>query len=183
MYEKYDFGVFQRTADYLREWQHMLLDLGVEPSIHPCVNEDGVLFVEDIGTDVSGILGLNYGLSFGDDLFRTVSVNDRQFLEVSGPKFSRLEVASRYIVMYAVDLVRVRLGLMSVKGSLNALGVDGRVTVDESLRQLTLNSDFAVYSFTDLHAAASISHIMCMNDAELDTLLAAGLAEAIRASK
>ncbi|MFD3508203.1 hypothetical protein [Nocardia sp. NPDC058666] len=182
MYEKYDFRVFRYTADHLRKWHLILLDLGIENSIHPCMNRDGVLFVENIGADASGVPGLNYGMQFGDDLFRTVAVNDRQFLEVAGPKFSRAEVASRYIVMYAVDLVRVHLGLMSVKGALNELGLDHRVTVDEDLCRLSVSTEPAVYSLTDLHDAASISRIMCMKDAESGVLLANGLAESIDGS-
>ncbi|MFC4123691.1 hypothetical protein [Nocardia rhizosphaerae] len=181
MTDKYEFRDFRPLAERLEYWRNMLDGMGWESEIHPCMNRDGVLFLEDIGADSSGVAGLNDGLMYEHELYKSVSVNDRQFLEVSGPKFSRLVDASQYIVMRLIDRVRHRVGLATVESAFDSAGLDPNVNADEELHRVALDRDPDVYCLTHRLAAVPISHLMCMEPSRLDALLADGLADAIGA--
>lgn len=178
---KYEFRDFRPLATRLEFWRSSLDGMGWESEIHPCMNREGVLFLEDIGADLSGVAELNDGLIHEDGLYKSVSVNDRQFLEVSGPKFSRLVDAGQYIVMRLIDRVRYRVGLATVESVFDSAGLDPNVNADEEFHRVELERDPGIYCLTHRLAAVPISHLMCMEPSRLDALLAEGLADAIGA--
>lgn len=183
MIDQYQFGRFRPLAERLQFWRRELDRMGWESEIHPCMNRDGVLLVEDIGLDSSGVAGLNQGFLYEDGLYKMVVVDDRQFLDTYGLDFSRLEDASQYMVMRLIDAVRHRVGLATVHCALDSMGLHPKVNADDEYDRIALDDDPDIYCDCYRLVAVSISHLMCMESSRLDSLLADGLAEAIRGAR